>query len=44
VQTATSFIDSNKNIFVVDLNTPAFKNIITKHGDKAKDICEIGWN
>lgn len=43
VQTAMSMLDSDKTLYVVDLNDSCFDHILTKDGSRAKDICEIGW-
>lgn len=42
VNTATRFLDTGKSIYVVDLNVPEFDHIITKKGERAKDVNEIG--
>lgn len=42
-QTAMSMLDSDKTIYVVDLNDKYFDQFRTKDGERAKDICEIGW-
>lgn len=43
VQTATHFLEGKNKVFVVDLNVPEFDHIKNAKGERAKDICEIGW-
>ncbi len=43
VQTATAFLETRKKIFVVDLNVPELDKYKNKDGERAKDVCEIGW-
>lgn len=43
VHTAMTMLDTEKTLYVVDLNDEYFDQFTNADGSRAKDICEIGW-
>lgn len=42
VQTAVGFLETDKKVYVVDLNVPELDKYVNAKGERAKDVCEIG--
>lgn len=42
VQVAMGFLETEKKVYVVDLNVPELDRYFNDKGERAKDVCEIG--